>query len=217
MREQVKDILDRNLLFLYQNAFRSVYFPVKPEMVLEKLSNCRLLSYQQIAEASHRRVAEVARACNSLDGCTHYDPTKNRYLVAINTEGRPSGRIRWTTAHELGHILAGHFLELAASGSAEASPSELEYMEEEADYFAATFLAPFQAIKKLNARSAADVRDWFDLSQTAAEYRWSEYRKPHEETALDRYLDWSGVHSTTKQPREPKRYYPIDVWADELL
>ena len=217
MREPVKETLDKNLLNLYRSAFYSVLFPVKPEMILEKLTNCRCMTYQEIAAAGNRTVRDVIRACSSADGCTHYDPVRRRYLVAVNAEGRSNGRIRWTTAHELGHILAGHFIELAEAGRPEATPSELSYMEEEADSFAATFLAPFQAIEILQARTAADIRDWFELSQTAAEHRWAEFKNRHGETELDRFLKWSGAHSSAKKPRAPKKYRPIDVWADELL
>ena len=217
MREDVRQKLDSTLAYLYRTAFYSVIFPIRPETVLRKIANCRLITYERLADVSGQTVADVIRACDSSDGCTHYDPVKNRYLVAVNTDGRNAGRILWTMAHELGHIMAGHFLELADDGRPEASPSELLYMEEEADYFAANFLAPFQAMESLRVQSAADIRDWFGLSQTAADRRWTEYQKPHELTELDKYLSWSGVRSSTKKPRPLRKYHPIDVWSDEPL
>lgn len=217
MREEVKAKLDKTLLNLYKDAFRYVVFPVKPEVVLGRIPNCRLVTYEDLSMFCGCSVADVIRACDSADGCTHYDPTKRRYLVAINMSGRTQERIRWTIAHELGHIVAGHFLELASMNKTEASPSELPCMEEEADYFAATFLAPFQAIKILGAQSAGDVQNWFNLSQAAAERRWLEFKKPHKPIELDYYLVWSGLQSFAKKPHRIKKYYPIDILSDEQL
>ena len=212
MRDEAKARIDRAVLYLYRNAFSEIMFPVQPEKVVHKLTLCRYITYAELARVSGKTLSDVSRACNSSDGCTHYDPRTNRYLMAINTSGRSRARTRWTTAHELGHIAADHFVELVNDGRLEASPSELVYMEEEADYFAASFLAPFPAIRMVRAKSPGDIRAWFGLSQIASEYRWSEFLKNTETGEIDRFFNrYAGG-----RPREAVKLESraIDIWAD---
>lgn len=39
------------------------------------------------------------------DGLAIYDPVVKRYTILINEKAEPFGRVRWTVAHELGHIV----------------------------------------------------------------------------------------------------------------
>lgn len=194
MREEVKNLLDLRIRMLYEHHIVSV-FPVQPLTVLRMIPNCRCMSYRRLAEVSGRNLTEIVRACGSGDGSTTYDPILNRYLVVINYDGRSRARVRWTAAHELGHILAGHFLEL---GTDAVRVSDLPCMEDEADYFAASFLAPIAAIRRIGAKSAADVRDWFDISQAAAEYRWAEFLRSHKDGCLEDYFSWARARSVLK-------------------
>lgn len=213
MRDCIRHRIDQHVLYLYENALVGVSFPVQPLAVLMKLRNCRYISYRKLATETGKSVAELSRALGSPDGCTTYDGKNFRYLVAINPEGRSRARVRWTTAHELGHIAAGHFAELASDGRPLASPSELEYMEEEADYFAASFLAPLAAVRMLRPKSAANIRDWFDLSQTAAEYRWAEYLRNREPTVMDEHFRVFRPHSAVLDGRL-QCARPADIWPD---
>ena len=188
MRDEIKLKIDSAILFLYQNLFRTPVFPIEPLKVVCRLEKCRCLSYEELAAHSGASMAEIIRAFNSSDGSTHYDPSADRYLMALNMSGRSGARIRWTTAHELGHIAAGHFQELSDAGLLEASSEMLPQMEEEADYFAASFLAPIPALRALRVKSAADIRDWFGLSQTAAEKRFAEYNKGEEPSQIDEFF-----------------------------
>lgn len=212
MRDRVQLQIDRTILKLYQ-SIRYPIFPIEPSIVIRKIPYCRYISYDRLAYVSHATYREVVIACNSLDGCTQYDVNKNRYLIAINDSDQYSAskaRIRWTAAHELGHVLAGHFIELLDSGE---NPSDIQDMEEEADYFAASFLAPLPAIKLLRAKRPADIRDWFGLSQTAAEYRWADYQKMQIDEQLADYFHIFVPRSTMKdhQRLSTKR---IDIVAD---
>lgn len=187
MRDHVQSQIDRTILNLYRNI-RYPVFPIEPSVIIRKIPYCRYISYDRLAYVSHTTYQEVVHACNSLDGCTHYDVKKDRYLIAINDSDKynaSKARIRWTSAHELGHVLAGHFIELFDTGR---TPSSISDMEEEADYFAASLLAPLPAIKLLRAKRPADIRDWFGLSQTAAEYRWADYKKFPIDTNLEDYF-----------------------------
>ena len=211
MRQEVKERIDQRILELYES--RTVRdFPVQPVAVLYGMKNCRVMSYQAFAALNGCTVRDIIRAMNSADGFTIYEATKDWYIVAVNQDGRSRARVRWTLAHELGHITAGHFAELAKAGKAGASPSELAFMEEEANYFAASFLAPVAAIRALRAKSADDVRRWFDLSCQAAEYRWAEYRRSEGPDALDSFFRWYPVRSAVKTGE--RIYHTPDISAD---
>jgi len=183
MRDNVQLQIDRTIFYLYRNFIDPV-FPIEPSIVIRKIPYCRYISYDRLAYVSHTTYQDVIAACNSLDGCTQYDIKKDRYLIAINDSDKYSAskaRIRWTSAHELGHVLIGHFIELLDT---DKNPSDIKDMEEEADYFAASLLAPLPAIRFLRAKRPADIRDWFGLSQTAAEYRWTDYQR----TKIDEHM-----------------------------
>ena len=212
MRDHIQSQIDRAILSLYRDI-RYPVFPIEPSIVIRKIPYCRYISYNRLAYVSNTSYLDVVAACNSLDGCTQYDVKKNRYLIAINDSEEYSAskaRIRWTSAHELGHVLAGHFIELLDTC---CNPSDMRDMEEEADYFAASFLAPLPAIKFLHVKRPADIRDWFGLSQTAAEYRWADYQKMEIDERLVNYFRIFYPRSTMKD-HQRLNTRQIDILAD---
>ena len=210
MRKRVLDRLDQTIVYLYRNLRPA--FPIHAVVVAKRLEHCRFVTYDELARMSGTSYEEVMRACRSVDGSTHYDPEKKRYLIAVNLPGRhilSRARVNWTIAHELGHIAAGHFTELLEQGCANPDPSASKEMEQEADYFAATLLAPFSAIRALGACSAEDIRDWFGLSGEAAEYRWREYREGGRDSrTIERYFERNYVQSSVKEDRRRAAFHP---------
>ena len=203
MREGVRKRLDDTILYLYQ-VIRYPVFPVDPTTIVRKVEKCRYITYDELARVSGTRYEDVVKACQSLDGSTQFEPATGRYLVAINTSERHGAsrqRIRWTVAHELGHIAAGHFLEVAEKTCDIRYPSSSGEMEEEADYFAASFLAPIPAMRQMRVKRPADIRDWFGLSQTAAEYRWADLQKESWDERLEDYFHSFRSKSTVKEAR----------------
>ena len=170
MRKVVKKVIDETVMKIYWEGFAPFVFPADPVALIGKIYACDYRSYEQLAVKNKCRPADIVRILKNPDGCVFYDRKKNHYMIAANEEGRSPARIRWTIAHEIGHVVAGHFLEI----DMDFLP-ENKLMEEEADYFAASFLAPFFAIARKDFRRPAEIRDFFGLSQTAAEYRWNEY------------------------------------------
>ena len=70
-----------------------------------------------------------------------------KYIIVFNENERSRQRVRWTIAHELGHIILGHINKCCAVGDKEA----------EANYFARELLSPLSALDELGARSAAAI------------------------------------------------------------
>ena len=150
--------VQRKVLELYQNM-DSVSYPIQPELLLQCIpKSCRILSYQEMAEVTGCTVQDVAVLCKSNSGATHYDPDTNRYLILYNAEMN-AGRIRWTLAHEIGHIYIGH---LEIIEGAEIAYNEqrgfYDQFESEADYFAWNLLAPLPILREMGIRSASEIK-----------------------------------------------------------
>lgn len=77
-------------------------------------------------------------------------------------------RIRFTIAHELGHILLGHPEECSRKNKFIKNRSEIE---EEADKFAARILAPACVLRGLNLKSAEEIMAYCNISLSAARIR----------------------------------------------
>lgn len=100
----------------------SIKFPLDPRLFFEQMDNCKTMTYNKFAELNQCSLQEVFALCESKSGCTHYDVGKNRYLVLFNSSRENHnvlGRIRWTLAHELGHVTLNHLPYIAEPHIAE--------------------------------------------------------------------------------------------------
>lgn len=170
-------------------------FPIDPMQVLRYKNTVKFISYQKAAEISECSLDEMIVSCGSSSGCTQYEPVSDRYLVLYNNAlaDKVPGRIRWTLAHEIGHITLGHFQQIRVSALSEGCQSRLsdKELELEADYFAATLLCPMPLFKSLGISSPADIKVIFGLSAEAANNRWNDYLKwqrGHKKTAFENDL-----------------------------
>lgn len=151
------------------------------------------MTYNKFAELNQCPLQEVFALCESKSGCTHYDVGKNRYLILFNSSRENHnvlGRIRWTLAHELGHVKLNHLPYLAEPRIAENNFNNLSNpeLEGEADYFAALLLCPMPLYDQLRIQSAQDVQRVFGLSWEASDVRWREYlkwKRSHRKTAWE--------------------------------
>lgn len=126
----------------------------------------RMMSYQEMAQASSCRVSDVARMCGSEDGATHIDRRKGRALILYNAD-RPNGRILWTQTHEMAHLFLGHTVSDGSSVN----------QESEADYFVWNLLAPLPILRAMGIQSDIEIMVWFGLSEQASAIHLKRYRK----------------------------------------
>lgn len=155
-------------------------FPLNPELLIEQIPNCKYLTYQKFAEINQCSIKEVVQICESTSGCTHYDIAKDRYLIICNESAyckMNPGRLRWTKSHEIGHVFCNHhslsaYDKLSEHNFLNLADSEFE---SEADYFAATFLAPFPLYEELKIGTIGGIQNAFGLSTEAATYRYESY------------------------------------------
>ena len=160
----------------------TIKFPLDAKEVIRYIPNCRYMSYQQFAKINQCSIDDIVQICESKSGCTHYDIMNDRYLILCNqstADNNNIGRQRWTCGHEIGHVVCNHHTISAYEKLSENSllqTTNPEY-ESEADYFAATLLAPFPLFKLLNIKSAIDIQNTFGLSAEASLYRYKQYLK----------------------------------------
>lgn len=173
--------INNQVLNIY-SMLPNIKFPLNIKEIIKLMPNCRYMSYQKFAKINNCSINDVIQICESKSGCTHYDILKDRYLILCNQsmqDNNNSGRQRWTCSHEIGHIVCKHH-----SKSAYEKITENGFIQEtgnnyesEADYFAATLLAPFPLFKILNIKSPIDVQNTFGLSCEASLYRYKQYLK----------------------------------------
>lgn len=133
------------VLQIYRDM-EQIRFPIEPDNIISRFSNCRIRTYQQFAQTNGCSIRDVILLCESKSGCTHYDVANNRYLIlwnSDNADNNVSGRKRWTKAHELGHVVLKHLPLVAEPMLAEHGfcPMETSDFEIEADQFAAPCFA----------------------------------------------------------------------------
>lgn len=173
--------MNNQVLRIY-SMLPKIRFPLDVKEVIRYMPNCRYMSYQQFAKINNCSINDIIQICESKSGCTHYDIKNDRYLILCNqstADNNNIGRQRWTCGHEIGHIVCNHHTMSAYEKLSENSllkTTNPEY-EVEADYFAATLLAPFPLYKLLNIKSAIDVQNTFGLSTEASLYRYKQYLK----------------------------------------
>ncbi len=182
INKMVRYIYINNLILNIYDMLPTIQFPLDIKNVINYLPNCRYMSYQDFARINNCSINDVIQLCESKSGCTHYDIKQNRYLILCNQSTQNNnniGRQRWTCGHEIGHVVCNHHAISAYEKLSENSLLQInnaEY-EMEADYFAATILAPFPLFKLLNIKSAIDVQNIFGLSTEASFYRYKQYIK----------------------------------------
>lgn len=91
---------------------------------------------------------------------------KWKYTVVYDDACIPA-RVRWTIAHEIGHIALKHALN-RANGVIE---------NEEAQYFAEQLLSPIAVVAKMGARTETDVMNLCNVSSTASGWRMPDLKR----------------------------------------
>lgn len=113
--------------------------------------------------------SEVCRAYKSEDGAAILNG--DTYCILYNDMDRSSQRIRFTLAHELGHIILGH-LEFDAC-LCRLSDYEYDVLEKEANQFASQLLSPepliYDILKTSHSISTSQIHSIFDISYQSAD------------------------------------------------
>lgn len=143
--------------------------PVKISSVIRQLG-IGLYNYQNNAEFIKKLGLEDIT--KSSDGFTLF--VNNQYKIFYDNT-KPVARIRFTLAHELGHIVCNHVFPKVSNSYITTRNSEPNtndsVIETEANMFAARLLAPACALHELKLFNADDIAKHCCISYQAAEFR----------------------------------------------
>jgi len=135
------------------------WLPVDPKK-LYKTFNWTLLTYNEAQFVLGKEKIDRLRK-NKIEASTMAHPLKPGVYVTIYDETIYQQRVRFTLAHEIGHIVLDHF----------SSNKGWRVFESEAHYFAAELLAPLPILEELPIRNEYDIMNICGLSYEAAKNR----------------------------------------------
>ncbi|MEZ3452804.1 MAG: ImmA/IrrE family metallo-endopeptidase [Oscillospiraceae bacterium] len=168
----------------YLNVLNIVSFPLdlnKVICIINKISLYNILIATEEEYIEYRTVTNDTRDfININDGRTYYVESQNLYFIVYNSS-KPSKRIRFTIAHELGHILLGHLEnEITEINRGGISDELYQELENQADVFAGNFLVPpvllNERLKMLNSPNTPYlVSETFKISEKAVYNRYKDF------------------------------------------
>lgn len=171
----------------------SVDFPVPIQQIIEDDPDVELLTFKEFA-----RIAGVNRFHVSKIGQSNeaFHFKKGSKSIIVYNSLQYKKRIRFTLAHEYGHIKLNH---LGTSiYDVETHNSSYTREEFEADSFAGALLFPLHMRYNFREYSTYDIVNTFDLSFQAVSVCMSQFRR-HMELGL-------GNHLATQSHRLPDSY-----------
>lgn len=110
---------------------------------------------------------------------TLHERGSNVFVTVFVEDGLFPRRNYYTLAHELGHIVLGHFFEFEKTSLLRSGLLDKEYavLEREAEIFAAEFLMPMPVLQELPIKSYDDIVDICKVTNTSAKIRIDEMQK----------------------------------------
>ena len=157
------DEIEQEVADLYEECTNAVSLP------LDLLIICKINHYILKPYSSLSRDELEDALDESEDGFTKIIEVNGvfRYCIFYN-DSLCDARIRFTIAHEIGHIRLGHLDE---------NILPYKIAEAEANYFAKYLLSPHPVSNKLQLASPAEFAETYHISNQAAEYTFTSYRK----------------------------------------
>ncbi len=135
---------------------------------------CEKSGFKLIKDSSVHLLSPLQSGISVLDG-------DKWYIIYSNEQSLE--RIRFTIAHELGHIFLGH--KIIAGYHARTFDVSKPRAEQEADMFASRLLAPACVLWGLNLRTPNEIADFCKISLSAAYIR---AERMHELYKRDKFL-----------------------------
>lgn len=126
-----------------------------------------LLTYEEMAKKQHCSIKDICD-CIGADGYSIYNG--RNYTIAYNNTIWSQGRINFTIAHEIGHIILNHHKDFEVTEILQDNFTREEYkiLENEANCFARNILAPSPLVKQVKFWN---VPRYFGLSFKASTTR----------------------------------------------
>jgi len=119
---------------------------------------------------------------DNISAITQYEIIKGQriYVTIYKTLNRNIGHIRFTKAHELGHIFLRHFEDFDIPSTFNIQNNhDYWVLEREAEMFAAELLAPTAILRACNCLDRAKIQSLCNLSEEASEYVISDIHRDY--------------------------------------
>ena len=126
-------------------------------------------------------IADPTKHIEHIEAVTKIVRGDSEYMIVYDDRVRNDQRIRWTIAHELGHIFLGHLVEfeMTALNRSGLSPEQYGILEVEAHWFAAELLAPRPVVSLFDfEKSPTGISLICDISPQAAAKRLKQFGSP---------------------------------------
>ncbi len=145
-------------------------FPLNPFEIINKFK-WGLLTYKEMASKEHCSIKDICD-CIGNDGYSIYNG--RNYTIAYNNTIKSEGRINFTLAHEIGHIILNHHKDFEVTEILQDNFTKEEYkiLENEANCFARNILAPAPLVKQMKLWNMLfDMPNYFGMSFKASTTR----------------------------------------------
>ena len=133
--------------------YKEFAFPIGIFHLFRNLNNLRLYTYDQLM--ARFGISSENFFPSSDYGYNICDPVKRRYIVAYNSK-KDETTVRFTLAHELGHVILGH-------------TEDGDKQNKEANCFARNLLCPIPAVEGFKVMTPDDYQQIFYVSEPMAD------------------------------------------------
>lgn len=169
----------RNTSYVIQKKM-NFSFPIEILNFLSRFSNIYLVPYSELIKEENMNEDEIIKKLtHSRDGATHVEIYKSKkvfYIFYNDSFDISEQRIRFTLAHELGHIVLDHFKDDKTSLTRrQLSSKKYDEFEAEANMFAAELLLPKPLLKIED--STEKIVKKFNVSNSVAENSYDFIKK----------------------------------------
>lgn len=151
--------------------------PVDPYKIYEDF-DWALFSCKEIEEFNGKNDPLLLKIRkDKADALTFRDRQTGTYITVYDENNLPE-RIRWTLAHEIGHIKLNHLTDFNETCMSRGGINSQQYkvLEREANIFAAEFLSPMALLVLLEATESNKIVSYCQISKVAADNREREIK-----------------------------------------
>lgn len=149
-------------------------FPLSIFDVFDKLETVKVFSFKQMAKMLGVSEEIVSKDMALSDEGAIGTFGNNRIIILYNsdTDTKQASRIRFTLAHELGHLILGHPFETknAVLSRHGITDKENRVFEVEANHFAREFLAPTFLVNSVEPLEVNTISKCFGISKEPSKY-----------------------------------------------
>ena len=164
----------------FSNEICITEFPVDPEKIIAQFPNWHVQGWLD-AQINKNLGDFLYLDRDGAEARTVIERGTSDFIIAYDERVGNQQRIRWTLAHEIGHIVLGHLVHFEATALNRRGLTEKQYgaLEVEAHWFAAELLSPKIVIKHFNCHD--NIGLICDISYEAVEKRLEQLKRAERE------------------------------------